>query len=68
VDVVVVDCFVDDDNKVDYGTSNEPLILSTYYVHQAIINYVYRCIVVVITQSLPRHIQADAFDDIPWES
>ena len=36
----MVDCFVDDDNKVDYGTSNEPLILSTWYVHQAIISYV----------------------------
>jgi hypothetical protein len=52
--VVVVDCFVDDDdNKVDYGTSNEPLILSTWYVHQAIISYVYRYRVVVVTHSLP---------------
>lgn len=50
----MVDCFVvDDDNKVDYGTSNEPLILSTYYVHQAIISCMYRYIVVVVTHSLP---------------
>ena len=35
--VVVVDYFVvDKDDKVDYGTSNEPLILSTWYVHQAV--------------------------------